>query len=89
MTNTRRIYLAGMLLIAARCGCAPAPAEPEPKNELPAAPAKATDPVAAAPEPNVPVLEAGAWFNLSNGKKALEAEDLRGKIVFVEFWATW
>jgi len=33
-----------------------------------------------------PALEAKDWFNQPAG---LDVEDLRGRVVFVEFWATW
>ncbi len=37
-----------------------------------------------APEVNV-----GEWFNLPGGMKSVQAKDLKGQIVMVEFWATW
>jgi hypothetical protein len=32
---------------------------------------------------------AGSWMNLPNGRTTLDGEELRNKVVFVEFWATW
>jgi thiol-disulfide isomerase/thioredoxin len=33
-----------------------------------------------------PTLSAKEWFNLPAG---FDVADLRGRVVFVEFWATW
>ncbi|MCP4094125.1 MAG: hypothetical protein GY747_11815 [Planctomycetes bacterium] len=33
-----------------------------------------------------PALEAKDWFNQPEN---LDFEDLKGKVIFVEFWATW
>jgi thiol-disulfide isomerase/thioredoxin len=33
-----------------------------------------------------PEIEAGEWFNEPVGTSL---EDLRGRVVFIEFWATW
>jgi hypothetical protein len=37
---------------------------------------------------DAPKIEAGSWFNLPPGIKALQAEHLKGSIVMVEFWNT-
>lgn len=36
-----------------------------------------------------PALSAGAWLNLPGGLSSLSAKDLKGRIVMVEFFATW
>lgn len=33
-----------------------------------------------------PEIEASAWFNEPAGTSL---QDLRGRVVFIEFWATW
>lgn len=33
-----------------------------------------------------PALEAKEWFNQPEG---VDLSDLKGKVIFVEFWATW
>lgn len=36
-----------------------------------------------------PPVNAGVWYNLPAGVDALAASHLAGRIVMVEFWATW
>src|SRR5262245_29283123 len=36
-----------------------------------------------------PSLAAGAWLNLPDGVSELDQADISGRIVLVEFWATW
>ncbi len=36
-----------------------------------------------------PEIDVGEWFNLPGGMKTVQAKDLKGQIVMVEFWATW
>jgi len=84
-----------MVLAAILAGCKSEPApEPNPPNtnavKAPAAnpPAK-TDPAAqddpAAQSDGAPEIQAGYWLNTD----PLNLEKLRGKIVVLEFWATW
>lgn len=48
-------------------------------------------PAWAAPEvgDKAPAINAAAWMNLPEGLKGLSAGDLKGRVVMVEFWATW
>ncbi len=36
-----------------------------------------------------PSISAGSWFNLPEGLSSLTSKHLKGRIVMVEFWATW
>jgi len=36
-----------------------------------------------------PKIAAGGWLNLPEGLKTLALDDLKGRVVMVEFWATW
>lgn len=36
-----------------------------------------------------PPVGAGVWYNLPKGVDVLAASHLAGRIVMVEFWATW
>lgn len=36
-----------------------------------------------------PKLTVDRWYNLPTGMKGLKQSDLKGKILMVEFWATW
>ncbi len=36
-----------------------------------------------------PAIKAAEWMNLPAGMKSLSAGDLKGRVVMVEFWATW
>jgi hypothetical protein len=36
-----------------------------------------------------PKLEVDRWYNLPAGMKGIKQSDLKGKILMVEFWATW
>ena len=45
----------------------------------------------AAPEEGdkAPEIKAGAWMNLPEGMKSLSPGDLKGRVVMIDFWATW
>jgi hypothetical protein len=47
--------------------------------------------VGAAPEvgERAPRITAAKWWNLPKGMKKIEMGDLKGRVVLVEFWATW
>ena len=53
--------------------------------------ALACAPAWAAPDvgDKAPGIKAAAWMNLPEGVKTLSAGDLKGRVVMVEFWATW
>lgn len=36
-----------------------------------------------------PKITVDKWFNLPAGMKGISQNDLKGKILMVEFWATW
>jgi len=36
-----------------------------------------------------PSIGAGKWMNLPKGMKSVTSRDLKGRIVMLEFWATW
>jgi hypothetical protein len=36
-----------------------------------------------------PAIKAPEWMNLPEGLKGLSPTDLKGRVVMVEFWATW
>lgn len=36
-----------------------------------------------------PEISAPSWINLPKGLKTVTPETLKGKVLFVEFWATW
>ena len=36
-----------------------------------------------------PEVSAPSWLNLPKGMKAVSSNALKGKVLFVEFWATW
>lgn len=91
-----RLFLVGAVLTVALAltGCAePAPeSESESAPEVPAAkppagekqpPEKPAD--AASRGPKAPEIQAAYWLNTA----PLSLTDLRGKIVVLEFWATW
>ncbi len=43
--------------------------------------------------PNVgdraPAIKAPTWENLPKGMSTLKASDLKGRIIMLDFWATW
>ena len=53
----------------------------------------ATSPAFAGPQvkvgDKVPEISAPSWLNLPKGLKAVSSDALKGKVLFVEFWATW
>ena len=53
----------------------------------------AASPALAGPEPIVgtkaPEISAPSWINLPASMKKITSEGLKGKVVLVEFWATW
>ncbi len=36
-----------------------------------------------------PSIKAPEWMNLPEGMKGISPTDLKGRVVMVEFWATW
>jgi hypothetical protein len=54
---------------------------------------QATSPVLAGPGVKVgekaPEVSAPSWLNLPKGLTTISSEELKGKVLFVEFWATW
>lgn len=36
-----------------------------------------------------PEISAGAWYNLPEGLSKVSLKNLKGKIVVLDFWATW
>jgi hypothetical protein len=55
--------------------------------------AAAVSPVFAGPGVEVgskaPDVSAPAWLNLPKGMKKVTSSDFRGKVLMIEFWATW
>jgi len=53
----------------------------------------AATPLLAGPGANVgdkaPTLSAPSWLNLPKGMKKLSSADLKGRVLYVDFWATW
>jgi len=51
----------------------------------------AASPALAAPGvgDKTPKIGAGGWLNLPEGLKSLTMDELKGRVVMVEFWATW
>lgn len=51
----------------------------------------ACSPAWAAPDvgDKAPGIKAASWMNLPEGLKSISPGDLKGRVVMVEFWATW
>ena len=81
MRNLTLLCLAGLAVLVVGCnGSAPQPSPPP----APAAPAAQEDPATPAAKA-APEIEAAYWLN----SDPLTLQGLRGKIVVLEFWATW
>lgn len=89
MIHIRPSRLASVLLLGLLPGCeqGTAPSSNTDASTPPAAAANSAP--ATGSGAKIPLLTAGTWFNVPAGKTTIEQKDLDGKIVFVEFWATW
>jgi peroxiredoxin len=90
------LLIAGVLTLTV--GCRPKPATPEGSAEVPAEASAATPPAAAEADPapattaasTLPVLgPAPRWTLKDLDGREVRASDFAGKVVVVDFWATW